>query len=109
MLEDESGRIPLVGDLVHKAKLVTGVILGALGRETANSEFEVVDICYAGYSPSELLEGSDDKMKVDGTFGSRPCGRALPDRTTRSSAKLLEDRRMDSRGVWTGDRIERVL
>ncbi|KAL0566153.1 DNA polymerase delta small subunit Cdc1, partial [Marasmius crinis-equi] len=30
MLEDESGRIPLVGDLVKKANLVTGVILGAL-------------------------------------------------------------------------------
>ncbi|KAJ7063081.1 DNA polymerase alpha/epsilon subunit B-domain-containing protein [Mycena amicta] len=48
MLEDESGRIQLVGDRVTSARLVTGVIIAALGIETPNGEFEVVDICYAG-------------------------------------------------------------
>lgn len=51
MLEDESGRIRLVGQPVLTANLVTGVILGALGAETANGDFEVVDICYAGMAP----------------------------------------------------------
>jgi DNA polymerase delta subunit 2 len=52
MLEDESGRIQLVGESVQKAQLVTGVIAGALGIETSSGEFEVVDICYAGMTTS---------------------------------------------------------
>lgn len=69
MLEDESGRIRLVGDRVRKARLVTGVIIGALGAETANGDFEVVDICYPGMAPQPLLEPEvarrEDKMEVD--------------------------------------------
>lgn len=73
MLEDESGRIRLVGDHIRKARLVTGVIIGALGAETANGDFEVVDICYPGMAP-QLLSGPEiaeqqDKMEVD----SRCC------------------------------------
>jgi DNA polymerase delta subunit 2 len=70
MLEDESGRIRLVGDHVQKARLVTGVIIGALGAETANGDFEVVDICYPGMAPQPVSEpgvaGQEDKMEVDG-------------------------------------------
>ncbi|OJT14112.1 DNA polymerase delta small subunit [Trametes pubescens] len=51
MLEDESGRICLVGDRIRSACLVTGVILGALGIETHNGDFEVVDLCYPGMAP----------------------------------------------------------
>ncbi|KAI0807245.1 DNA polymerase alpha/epsilon subunit B-domain-containing protein [Fomes fomentarius] len=51
MLEDESGRICLVGERINSACLVTGVILGALGAETANGDFEVVDLCYPGMAP----------------------------------------------------------
>ena len=69
MLEDESGRIRLVGDHIRKARLVTGIIIGALGAETANGDFEVVDICYPGMAPqpsseSEVAE-QQDKMEVD--------------------------------------------
>ena len=70
MLEDESGRIRLVGDHVKKARLVTGVIIGALGAETANGDFEVVDICYPGMAPQPFSHQEvftqEDKMDVDG-------------------------------------------
>src|ERR1700722_2704084 len=56
MLEDESGRIRLVGDRVRGANLVTGVILGALGVETPNGEFGVVDLCYSGMAPQTCRE-----------------------------------------------------
>lgn len=62
MLEDESGRIRLVGQPMAKANLVTGVILAALGAETANGEFEVIDLCYAGMAPH--AEGS----AIDGAW-----------------------------------------
>jgi len=70
MLEDESGRIRLVGECVSKARLVTGVIVGVLGMETPNGEFEVVDLCAAGMAPQTRSEEADrhDNMDVDGKF-----------------------------------------
>lgn len=70
MLEDESGRVNLVGDRLKNANLVTGVIMGALGMETPNGDFEVVDICFAGMAPpierNNDDEQADDAMDVDG-------------------------------------------
>lgn len=68
MLEDESGRIQLVGKRVMEERLVTGVIIAALGIETPTGEFEVVDICYAGMAPQPIhnVEVTEEKMDVDG-------------------------------------------
>jgi DNA polymerase delta subunit 2 len=69
MLEDESGRLQLVGERVNSARLVTGIIIAALGIETPNGEFEVVDICYAEMAPQPALaveDGSGEKMDIDG-------------------------------------------
>lgn len=74
MLEDESGRIRLVGERVSKARLVTGVIVGVLGVETPNGEFEVVDLCAPGMAPQAQPEEEDgqDGMDVDGKFPTAP-------------------------------------
>jgi DNA polymerase delta subunit 2 len=72
MLEDESGRIKLVGDCIISAKLVTGVVIGALGAETPNGEFEVVDICYAGMA-SQVQPDDNVNMAFDGLFFSAQC------------------------------------
>lgn len=72
MIEDESGRIQLIGDRLKKANLVTGVIVGALGMETNDGGFEVADLCYAGMPPQEsdpdVIPPSkgEDRMEVDG-------------------------------------------
>ena len=73
MLEDESGRISLVGERINSACLVTGVILGVLGVETSNGDFEVVDLCFPGMAPQHSsglswspLKTSDESMDVDG-------------------------------------------
>ncbi|KAH8833572.1 DNA polymerase alpha/epsilon subunit B-domain-containing protein [Flagelloscypha sp. PMI_526] len=58
IMEDESGRIRLVGKLLQSAMLVTGVICAALGTETAKGEFEVADFCYAGLTPQNLVDES---------------------------------------------------
>ncbi|KAJ7109147.1 DNA polymerase alpha/epsilon subunit B-domain-containing protein [Mycena epipterygia] len=67
MLEDESGRIQLVGKRAIDARLVTGVIIAALGIETPTGEFEVVDICYAEMAPQPMrnVEHEQEKMDVD--------------------------------------------
>jgi len=67
MLEDESGRIRLIGDCVKDARLVTGVIIGVLGMETPNGDFEAIDLCYAEMAPQPRTEESEeDEMDVDG-------------------------------------------
>lgn len=74
MLEDESGRIRLVGDQLKSIRLVTGVIIGALGIETNSGDFEVVDICFPGMAPQPSaplsVEGGDVSMDVDGSYSS---------------------------------------
>ncbi|KAF9573126.1 hypothetical protein EC968_008975 [Mortierella alpina] len=52
-LEDESGRVKLVGPKISGDFFVTGVIMSVLGSEDANGDFKVVDICYAGQGPQE--------------------------------------------------------
>ncbi|KKA29511.1 hypothetical protein TD95_001568 [Thielaviopsis punctulata] len=44
MLEDESGRVRIVGKVLESVLLVTGCIISILGTETADGEFEVIDI-----------------------------------------------------------------
>ena len=74
MIEDESGRIQLIGDRLKQANLVTGVVVGALGMETSDGGFEVADLCYAGMPPQEAdpdvapPSDGEDKMEVDGMF-----------------------------------------
>lgn len=55
-----------MGERVTKAKLVTGVIIGVLGVETPNGEFEVIDLCTSGMAP-QVKEKETEKMDVDGT------------------------------------------
>ncbi|KAJ2930057.1 hypothetical protein H1R20_g7027, partial [Candolleomyces eurysporus] len=65
MLEDESGRIRLVGERLKTTRLVTGVIIGALGMETPGGEFEVVDICSANFAPQVSADNGMEEMSVD--------------------------------------------
>jgi DNA polymerase delta subunit 2 len=44
MLEDESGRLRLIGPPLANEMLVTGCIVAVMGTENANGDFEVVDI-----------------------------------------------------------------
>ncbi|KAJ6546452.1 DNA polymerase alpha/epsilon subunit B-domain-containing protein [Mycena vulgaris] len=46
------------------AKLVTGVIIAALGIETPTGEFEVVDICYAEMAPQPTDSQADGWIAV---------------------------------------------
>ncbi|KAH7318626.1 DNA polymerase alpha/epsilon subunit B-domain-containing protein [Stachybotrys elegans] len=51
MLEDESGRVRLVGDLLKSMPLVTGCIIAVMGTENVNGELEVIDIKFADLPP----------------------------------------------------------
>jgi len=68
MLEDESGRIRLIGKILEDVPLVTGVIVGVLGAETSSGDFEAVDLCFPGMAPQA---SEDDGMDVDGKHALR--------------------------------------
>ncbi|KAK6529759.1 hypothetical protein TWF281_008920 [Arthrobotrys megalospora] len=51
MIEDESGRLRLVGSKIQKEDLVTGCIIAVMGTETASGEFEVIDIVFPELPP----------------------------------------------------------
>ncbi|KAG7419763.1 hypothetical protein LZL87_000358 [Fusarium oxysporum] len=68
MLEDESGRIRLVGDVLKTVNLVTGCIIGVMGTENANGELEVIDIKFPDLPPQpdrwSLSKPSSEKAKT---------------------------------------------
>lgn len=78
MLEDDSGRIQLVGEALlrtideeRKNKqtgwgnvLVSGVIMAALGRENSSGAFEVKDVCFPGMAPM-LYKSPDANEGMD--------------------------------------------
>ncbi|KAL8342549.1 hypothetical protein RB601_004895 [Gaeumannomyces tritici] len=51
MLEDDSGRVRLVGDVLEGAILVTGCIIAVMGTENADGDFEVIDVRYPDLAP----------------------------------------------------------
>ncbi|KAI1074149.1 DNA polymerase alpha/epsilon subunit B-domain-containing protein [Whalleya microplaca] len=50
-LEDESGRIRLVGDVLKSVILVTGCIIAVMGSENVNGELEVIDLKFPDLPP----------------------------------------------------------
>ena len=81
MLEDDSGRVQLVGEALLRIideggkgiqtgwgnVLVSGVIMAALGREDSSGAFEVKDVCFAGMAPMLYKNPSAyEGMDVDG-------------------------------------------
>ncbi|KAK7953379.1 DNA polymerase delta subunit 2 [Apiospora saccharicola] len=70
-LEDESGRIRLVGDVLKSHLLVTGCIISVMGSENVNGELEVVDFKLPDLAPqperwalSDPPSASDSKPKA---------------------------------------------
>lgn len=68
MLEDESGRLRLIGMPLASEMLVTGCIIAVMGTETAAGDFEVVDIRVPDL-PTQLArwDSADVPESGDGT------------------------------------------
>lgn len=61
-LEDESGRILITGDVLEKAILVTGIVVGILGMEVESGVFHAVDIAYPEHAPQRPITQADGKI-----------------------------------------------
>nr|XP_019043001.1 DNA polymerase delta subunit 2 [Kwoniella bestiolae CBS 10118]OCF21931.1 DNA polymerase delta subunit 2 [Kwoniella bestiolae CBS 10118] len=65
-LEDESGRVRLVGERIRRERdRQGGVIMAALGMETSSGDFEVIDLCFAGL-PDKLDVQAGPSSKSNG-------------------------------------------
>ena len=64
MLEDESGRLRLIGAALQISMLVTGCIIAVMGTENANGDFEVVDLKYPDLPPQPRRWNRDDGSTV---------------------------------------------
>lgn len=67
MLEDESGRVLLVGDYIAKTPFVTGTVIGILGMEADAGTFQVLDVCYPKalpQSPRPVEKPSGNSRKI---------------------------------------------
>ncbi|ROT43230.1 DNA polymerase subunit delta-2 [Sodiomyces alkalinus F11] len=51
LLEDDSGRVRLVGNVLKSVHLVTGCIIAVMGTENINGEIEVIDIKFPDLAP----------------------------------------------------------
>lgn len=70
MLEDESGRIRLIGTALEISMLVTGCIIAVIGTENENGDFNVYDITYPGLAQQPQRWERDDSL-TRLTSGSR--------------------------------------
>lgn len=55
MLEDESGRVILVGESIESTPFISGTVVGLLGMEAEAGTFQVLDICYPSGIPQTPL------------------------------------------------------
>ncbi|MCJ1397138.1 hypothetical protein MMC11_000330 [Xylographa trunciseda] len=86
MLEDESGRLRLVGTMLQTTMLVTGCIVAVMGTENSNGDFEVIDLKIPDLprqpqrwerddSDAILTAGSNGKGKTEDTKSRDSCGK----------------------------------
>ncbi|CCG83513.1 putative DNA polymerase delta subunit 2 [Taphrina deformans PYCC 5710] len=58
-IEDESGRLSIVGHKLQEHTLCTGIVVAVLGSETTSGEFDVIDILYPGVDISDILKSAE--------------------------------------------------
>ena len=91
MLEDESGRLRLIGTPLANEMLVTGCIIAVMGTENANGDFEVVDVKVPDLPP-----------QPERWHTSKPAG-------TNGAMKKVEDEDEDmEKSINTGKKIALV-
>lgn len=94
MLEDESGRLRLIGPALENEMLVTGCIIAVMGTENANGDFEVVDIKVPDLPPQPARWAT-----------SEPPSSETPTRKAKRVKKEDEDESMDDAPSGTRSKI----
>ena len=85
MLEDESGRLRLVGHPLQTSMLVTGCIIAVMGTENSNGDFEIIDLRvpdlprqpqrWERNNRPVARANSEQKSKLDEQYGTKTGGK----------------------------------
>lgn len=87
MLEDDSGRLRLVGPTVQSIMLVTGCIVAVMGTENIDGEFEVIDLKVPDLPRQPpRWEQDDSDLALANATGNK---RKAPHREQRASGKKV--------------------
>ena len=80
MLEDDSGRLRIIGTILQTSMLVTGCIVAMMGTENANGEFEVVDMKVPDLprQPQRWERDDADAVLANGTTTGKINGEVRP-------------------------------
>ncbi len=75
MLEDESGRLRIIGTPLQTSMLVTGCIIAVMGTENANGEFEIIDLKYPDLArqPQRRERDEADAALANGSGKQKPA------------------------------------
>ena len=76
MLEDESGRLRLIGTPLQTTVLVTGCIIAVMGTENANGDFEIIDLKVPDLprQPQRWERDDGSALLVNGSSGNGKQG-----------------------------------
>jgi DNA polymerase delta subunit 2 len=82
MLEDDSGRVRLVGDVLKSLPLVTGCIIAVMGTENTNGDFEVISVKFPDlpeqperWALSKPPKAEDEEMSGDDASAAKTSGK----------------------------------
>lgn len=89
MLEDESGRLRLVGSKLGVSMLVTGCIIAVMGTENANGDFDVIDLKYPELARQPQRWERDDANAVLANGDSKSKLAEVKERSTGSKVAIL--------------------
>ncbi|KZV94084.1 hypothetical protein EXIGLDRAFT_673445 [Exidia glandulosa HHB12029] len=111
LLEDESGRIKLIGDALQKFHIVTGVIMAALGCENVQGEFEVADLCFTEPAPRANLDAMDvdTSAEVALVSGLDFGGKQTDDMAYELMLDYLDSNLGDASDQELGGRVSRLI
>lgn len=89
MLEDESGRLRLVGIPLQASMLVTGCIVAVMGTENANGDFEIIDLRVPDLARQPQRWERDDAQAVLANGGKDNKARGQKKRTTGGKVAIV--------------------
>lgn len=89
MLEDESGRLRLVGIPLQTSMLVTGCIIAVMGTENANGDFEIIDLRVPDLARQPQRWERDDAQAILANGGKKRKGKGQDARTAGGKVAIV--------------------
>lgn len=112
MLEDESGRLRLMGQGLAGEMVVTGTVVCVLGTENRNGDFEVLDVRVPDLAPQGqrwAMSGGSPKSEENELEGGRKAKKRRTSAKVESEDEEEDEKMSDGDGAAAPERPSRKL